>query len=70
MNPDNEYEEQNDFSEDSAGDQGDNFYASRTAQHQIPIQKDEGPIEDPIDTTTVDSDAQLGKSLRPTCMNV
>ncbi|KAF4306550.1 hypothetical protein GTA08_BOTSDO05566 [Botryosphaeria dothidea] len=42
-----------------AGDAGDNDYASRTGQYQIPVQKDEAPVEDPIDPNTADSDEQL-----------
>lgn len=45
-----------------SGDAGDNDYASRTGQYQIPVQKDEAPVEDPIDPNTADSDEQLGKS--------
>jgi hypothetical protein len=67
MNPDDRYEQQNDFSGGPTGDQGDNDYASRTGQRQIPVQKDEAPVEDPIDPATADSDAQLGKS--PTHLN-
>jgi hypothetical protein len=37
----------------------DNDYASRTGQNQIPVQKDEAPIEDPIDPDTADSDQVL-----------
>lgn len=44
-----------------AGDVGDNDYASRSDQYQVPVQKDEAPVEDPIDANTADSDAQLGK---------
>jgi hypothetical protein len=44
------------------GAAGDNDYTSRTGQKQapIPVQKDEDPIEDPIDAETADSDEQLG----------
>ena len=39
----------------------DNDYASRTGQSQIPVQKDDAPVEDPIDAATADSDATLRK---------
>lgn len=42
---------------------GDNDYASRTGQSQIPVTKDESNVEDPIDPATADSDATLGKSI-------
>ncbi len=38
----------------------DNTYASRTGQSTIPVQKDEVPVEDPIDPATADTDEQLG----------
>lgn len=38
----------------------DNDYASRTGQNQIPVQKDEAPVEDPYNTASADSDEQLG----------
>ncbi|KAK7717877.1 hypothetical protein SLS57_006253 [Botryosphaeria dothidea] len=44
-----------------SGDAGDNDYASRTGQYQIPVQKDEAPVEDPIDPNTADSDEQLAR---------
>lgn len=44
-----------------AGDPIDNSYASRTGQSQIPVQKDQAPVEDPIDPATADSDKMLGK---------
>ena len=43
------------------GDPVDNDYQSRTGQSQIPVQKDEAPVEDPIDPATADSDQQLGR---------
>lgn len=46
-------------SEIPAGDKGDNDYVSRTGQNEIPVQKDEAPIEDPIDPETADSDQTL-----------
>ena len=39
----------------------DNDYASRTGQSEIPVQKDDAPVEDPIDPSTADSDQTLGK---------
>jgi len=39
---------------------GDNEYVSRTGQSEIPVQKDNAPVEDPIDPKTADSDEQLG----------
>ncbi|THW96359.1 hypothetical protein D6D17_07171 [Aureobasidium pullulans] len=45
--------------ETSTGVAGDNEYASRTGQNQIPVQKDEASIEDPIDADTADSDKVL-----------
>ncbi|EKG20262.1 hypothetical protein MPH_02379 [Macrophomina phaseolina MS6] len=38
-----------------AGDVGDNDYASRSDQYQVPVQKDEAPVEDPIDANTADT---------------
>lgn len=43
-----------------AGDATDNDYASRTGQSEIPVQKDEASVEDPIDPATADSDKTLG----------
>ena len=58
----------NEYSESGApGSEGatlsttDNDYASRTGQSQIPVQKDDAPVEDPIDAATADSDAALRK---------
>ena len=58
----------NEYSDSSApGSEGatlstmDNDYASRTGQSQIPVQKDDAPVEDPIDAATADSDAALRK---------
>ena len=45
-----------------AGDSKDNDYVSRTGQSTIPVQKDEAPVEDPIDPATADSDETLGKT--------
>ncbi|MCJ1360976.1 hypothetical protein MMC16_000071 [Acarospora aff. strigata] len=41
------------------GDAKDNEYVSRTGQSEIPVQKDEAPVEDPIDPATADTDEQL-----------
>jgi hypothetical protein len=46
--------------ETSTGVAADNDYASRTGQSEIPVQKDEAAIEDPIDPDTADSDKVLG----------
>ena len=46
----------------SGTDTTDNSYTSRTGQYQIPVQKDEMPVEDPINPATADSDATLGES--------
>lgn len=40
----------------------DNDYASRPGQSEIPVQKDEADVVDPIDPTTADSDETLGTS--------
>lgn len=45
----------------TTGDVKDDSYVSRTGQNQIPVQKDDKPIEDPIDPKTADSDETLGK---------
>ncbi|KAF1348165.1 hypothetical protein BDV97DRAFT_356913 [Delphinella strobiligena] len=37
----------------------DNDYASRPGQSEIPVQKDEADVVDPIDPTTADSDETL-----------
>ncbi|KAL1650310.1 hypothetical protein SLS58_001123 [Diplodia intermedia] len=39
----------------------DNEYASRTGQSEIRVQKDEAPVEDPIDPATADTDEQLAR---------
>ena len=39
---------------------GDDAYVSRTGQEAIPVQKDDAPVEDPIDAETADSDEALG----------
>ncbi|KAL8911627.1 MAG: hypothetical protein Q9171_003234 [Xanthocarpia ochracea] len=58
---DDQYEQQNDVTSGDvpSGVKVDNDYASRTGQNQIPVQKDEAPVEDPIDPATADSDQAL-----------
>ncbi|KAL8862102.1 MAG: hypothetical protein Q9178_001557 [Gyalolechia marmorata] len=58
---DDKYEQQNDVTSGDvpSGVKVDNDYASRTGQNQIPVQKDEAPVEDPIDPATADSDQAL-----------
>ncbi|KAI4117758.1 MAG: hypothetical protein LQ345_002066 [Seirophora villosa] len=60
---DDQYEQQNDTVTGGvpAGDSKDNDYASRTGQYQIPVQKDEAPVEDPINPETADSDQTLAQ---------
>ena len=60
---DDQYEARNDaaFGGALAGDATDNSYTSRTGQSQIPVQKDQALVEDPIDPATADSDETLGK---------
>lgn len=66
---DNEYEAQNDVpaagSDIPTGEAGDNDYTSRVGQKTapVPVQKDEDPVEDPIDPATADTDEQLGTSI-------
>ena len=59
---DDQYEIQNDVASGdiSSGEPKDNDYASRSGQYQIPVQKDEMPVSDPIDPATADSDEMLG----------
>lgn len=59
---DDQYEQQNDgvTGDVPAGDSKDNDYASRSGQYQIPVQKDDLPVEDPINPATADSDETLG----------
>ncbi|OCL09178.1 hypothetical protein AOQ84DRAFT_388365 [Glonium stellatum] len=57
---DDHYEQRNDFAGDApTGNVSDNDYASRTDQSQIPVQKDDAPVENPIDPATADSDETL-----------
>ena len=59
---DDQYEQQNDgvTGDVPAGDSKDNDYVSRSGQYQIPVQKDDLPVEDPINPATADSDETLG----------
>jgi hypothetical protein len=42
----------------------DNDYISRPGQKDIvPVQRDDAPVEDPIDPATANSDAQLRESI-------
>lgn len=63
---DDQYEQQNDSvtGDVPAGDSKDNDYASRSGQYQIPVQKDDLPVEDPINPATADSDETLGMLYR------
>ncbi|SLM39741.1 hypothetical protein LPUS_10345 [Lasallia pustulata] len=60
---DDQYEVRNDAATGGApaGDATDNSYTSRTGQSQIPVQKDQAPVEDPIDPATADSDETLAR---------
>ncbi|KAL8945028.1 MAG: hypothetical protein Q9216_000012 [Gyalolechia sp. 2 TL-2023] len=60
---DDQYEQQNDIptGDVPAGDSKDNDYASRSGQYQIPVQKDDAPVEDPINPQTADSDQTLAQ---------
>lgn len=62
---DDQYEQQNDVvgGDVPAGDSKDNDYASRTGQSEIPVQKDDVPVTDPINPSTADSDQVLGMHL-------
>ncbi|KZF19707.1 hypothetical protein L228DRAFT_271028 [Xylona heveae TC161] len=63
---DDQYEQQNDFvgGDVPAGDSKENSYISRTGQRHIPVQKDEMPVEDPIDPVKADSDEYLAQDER------
>ncbi|KAI9678755.1 MAG: hypothetical protein M1817_005812 [Caeruleum heppii] len=58
---DDQYEQQNDaVSGDApAGDAKDNDYVNRPGDSTIAVQKDEAPVDDPIDPKTADSDETL-----------
>ncbi|KAI9844008.1 MAG: hypothetical protein M1837_005943 [Sclerophora amabilis] len=60
---DDQYEAQNDvpIGDITADDTEKNEYMSRTGQSEIPVQKDELEVEDPIDPDTADTDAQLAR---------
>ena len=60
---DDQYEQKNDATggDVPAGDSMDNDYKSRSGQYQIPVQKDDAPVHDPIDPANADSDETLGK---------
>ncbi|KAL8724643.1 MAG: hypothetical protein Q9166_007833 [cf. Caloplaca sp. 2 TL-2023] len=60
---DDQYEQQNDATggDVPSGVKGDNDYTSRTGQYQIPVQKDQAPVEDPINPATADSDQTLAQ---------
>ncbi|KIV79301.1 hypothetical protein PV11_06868 [Exophiala sideris] len=45
----------------SGADTIQNDYKSRTGQSEIPVQRDEAPVEDPIDPKTADSDETLAR---------
>lgn len=64
---DDQYEQQNDTTTGDvpSGVKTDDDYASRTGQYQIPVQKDETPVTDPIDPATADSDEMLGIASLP-----
>jgi len=47
------------MSYNDGADPTDNSYVSRTGDSEIPVQKDEAPVEDPIDGNIADSDQQL-----------
>jgi hypothetical protein len=65
--PDDQYEQQDDFTSDAPiGNASDNNYTSRTGQSQIPVRKDDAPVEDPIDSATADSGETLGMCI-PRC---
>jgi hypothetical protein len=61
MSSPDQYEQQNDFTGDAPiGNVSDSNYMSRTGQSHILVQKDDAPVEDPIDPATADSDETLG----------
>lgn len=62
MSADDRYEQQNDSlgGDVPTGDAKDNSYVSRTGQYEVPVQSDDKPVEDPIDSNTADSDETLG----------
>jgi hypothetical protein len=62
-NVDAEFNKQNTTADDipQGGDTVDNSYASRPDQKQIPVLKDETPVEEPNDARNPNSDVALGK---------
>ncbi|KAK3167305.1 hypothetical protein OEA41_010432 [Lepraria neglecta] len=63
MSADDQYEQQNDMTSGDvpAGDSMNNDYQSRTGQSEIPVQKDDAPVEDSVDPATADSDETLAR---------
>lgn len=59
LNADAQYDDQQGGNV-ATGIKGNNDYVSRSGQYEIPVQKDEKPVEDPIDARTADSDETLG----------
>jgi hypothetical protein len=61
MSADDKYEQENDMTSGDvpAGDPTDNDYVSRTGQSEIPVVKDDAPVEEPMDTADRDSDETL-----------
>lgn len=47
----------------SGTDTKENTYVSQPGQDPIPVQKDEVPVDDPIDPATADTDETLGQTL-------
>jgi hypothetical protein len=65
-NADAEFNKQNTDTDDipQGGDTVDNSYASRPDQKQVPVVKDESPVEQPNDARDPDSNEALGKHIR------
>ena len=61
MSADDSYEAQNDRTggDIPSGDVKSDDYVE--SKGPIPVQKDDAPVEDPIDPNTADSDQQLGE---------
>lgn len=69
---DDQYEQQNDqvSGDVPAGDAADNDYVNRPGQSgPVPVQKDDAPIDDPIDPDTADSDETLSMLNHPVTSN-
>jgi hypothetical protein len=64
-NADAEFNKQNTNTDDipQGGDTVDNSYASRPGQKQVPVVKDETPVEQPNDARDPDSNEALGKHI-------